>query len=60
MGPRSFDRGKLERTGSLGDLTAVLQWGRDLSIAERSLPQQLLQRGYRGFNGAAIFRSRKG
>jgi hypothetical protein len=36
-----------------------LQWGRDLSIAEMRLPLRLPTRHSLGFNGAAIFRSRK-
>ena len=83
MGPRSFDRGKdtpLRRENNIPDLLqwgrdlsiaerrpraiiaalkVTLQWGRDLSIAERGLTPVGGDRNTR-FNGAAIFRSRKG
>src|SRR2546422_566444 len=57
MGPRSFDRGN-EELEIEQDAIAALQWGRDRSIAEirRLLPSL---HSLRGFNGAAIVRSRK-
>ena len=88
MGPRSFDRGKPLESADLWsppslqwgrDLSIAerrarwwgrdstttkcihqLQWGRDLSIAESSRTGATRCREGRGFNGAAIFRSRKG
>ena len=58
MGPRSFDRGKSFLFHLLGDVNDKLQWGRDLSIAER-IAKGKAWRIAAGFNGAAIFRSRK-
>src|SRR5437870_5158068 len=83
MGPRSFDRGNLNCCASQIRVRRMLQWGRDLSIAEidwlgvPGLPAWQASMGPRsfdrgnsgtpvratgataGFNGAAIFRSRK-
>ena len=39
--------------------TESLQWGRDLSIAESSMTDRSDRARHSGFNGAAIFRSRK-
>ena len=57
MEPRSFDRGNHCLRGRRGG-GAVLQWSRDLSIAETRCDGRLVV-GIPGFNGAAIFRSRK-
>ena len=46
-------------TNKKGDVI-LLQWGRDLSIAERSTTPAAPPRSSQSFNGAAIFRSRKG
>ena len=59
MGPRSFDRGKVMVPGAKGGSPRSLQWGRDLSIAERMRTLPSCTQSESGFNGAAIFRSRK-
>ncbi len=57
MEPRSFDRGNILDALQDGSFV-VLQWSRDLSIAETQMLRGIPPRAP-GFNGAAIFRSRK-
>ncbi len=59
MGPRPFSRGKVGTARRLDDLQSRLQWGRDLSVAERSRPRADARDRAVGFNGAATFQSRK-
>ena len=59
MGPRPFGRGRHVRAAA--DLARrLLQWGRDLSVAEGSRGSPAISSANLGFNGAATFRSRKG
>ena len=58
MGPRSLDRGKINRPGH-AIVEVLLQWGRDLWIAEREELSTCPPLETVGFNGAAIFGSRK-
>src|SRR5581483_8425487 len=57
MGPRSLDRGNAAKA-LYKRLSEILQWGRDLSIAEMIRPRRNTV-GWGVFNGAAISRSRK-
>ena len=58
MGPRPFGRGR--RTGlSKAAQSRLLQWGRDLSVAEGCWRCRPTAPRCRRFNGAATFRSRK-
>ena len=57
MGPRPFGRGRCV-LGAAGVAANLLQWGRDLSVAEGRSPLGGRPRRRR-FNGAATFRSRK-
>ncbi len=54
MGPRSDDRGNGQVVGYLA-LSAALQWGRDLVIAEMERSRPGHQRRFSRFNGAAIW-----
>ena len=57
MGPRPFGRGRVAERPRRS-AASVLQWGRDLSVAEGRRAQRRRDRVGR-FNGAATFRSRK-
>src|SRR5579883_1521362 len=59
MGPRSGDRGNGEAKAGKPAKGVGLQWGRDLEIAEIGNHSAASRAGYAGFNGAAIWRSRK-
>ena len=58
MGPRPFGRGRPSNSTRSASSAAVLQWGRDLSVAEGDCIADLTE-GVLSFNGAATFRSRK-
>ncbi len=57
MGPRSIDRGIAFTSEGVLERFILLQWGRDLSIAELTLAGSVGHETDR-FNGAAIYRSR--
>ena len=59
MGPQSFDCGKDVRVRLGVKKLLLLQWGRSLSTAERS-KHQWSGAFVTSFNGAAVFRLRKG
>ncbi len=59
MGPRLGSRGK-DRGGSRKGKVLVLQWGRDLEVAESVLISLGVRSFPTGFNGAATWKSRKG
>ena len=57
MGPRPFGRGMIKFARENDAMEALLQWGRDLSVAEWRR-RWIRSSGSVGFNGAATFRSR--
>ena len=59
MGPQSFDCGKAQ-TFRRKSALAWLQWGRSLSTAERLVQVVVVVDAKFRFNGAAVFRLRKG
>src|SRR5579883_3082675 len=59
MGPRSGDRGNIPSPDDSQTTPALLQWGRDLEIAEILARRSRRFTPTPGFNGAAIWRSRK-
>ena len=59
MGPRPFGRGRRILSVNV-DAIALLQWGRDLSVAEGAWRAAEWRADMKRFNGAATFRSRKG
>ena len=58
MGPRPFGRGRESAITTVLASLVLLQWGRDLSVAEGQ-PWRAGCTTRPGFNGAATFRSRK-
>ena len=58
MGPRPCGRGRLVKLFCRRERLSLLQWGRDLSVAEGGARDRT-GRGPASFNGAATFRSRK-
>ena len=58
MGPRPFGRGMLPLLIPLGLGGLLLQWGRDLSVAEWTGSEPVWSDRRQSFNGAATFRSR--
>ena len=60
MGPRPFGRGRCMETIQPMLSMHLLQWGRDLSVAEGLWRAAPVLRQRARFNGAATFRSRKG
>ena len=60
MGPRFFNRGKIERFGRERELGESLQWGRGFSTAESRVGVRRSFWAFPCFNGAAVFQPRKG
>ena len=58
MGPRPFGRGRVAARRAWSR-QVLLQWGRDLSVAEGEAAHRQLNPSPSRFNGAATFRSRK-
>ena len=59
MGPRLGSRGKSRFEYAQAFGPNVLQWGRDLEVAERRGTRKPLGQGLGSFNGAATWKSRK-
>ena len=59
MGPQPFGCGRLVNPLGVQPGEALLQWGRNLSVAEGDAPPSILRRQAGCFNGAATFRLRK-